>query len=88
MWAKSDISQQEFRFIVHYAVAQGLRKAEEAAERYRTDPDTDFHQLVSDWTGLDRQSAKNTNFAKALRRWCAQVCGDDRQAGKRGARYL
>jgi DNA polymerase I-like protein with 3'-5' exonuclease and polymerase domains len=66
VWAESDISQQEFRLIVHYAVAQDLRKAKEAAERYRTDPNTDFHQLVSDWTGLERASAKNTNFAKAF----------------------
>ena len=66
VWAKPDVSQQEFRFIVHYAVAQGLRKAKEAAERYRADPDTDFHQLVSDWTGLERSAAKNTNFAKAF----------------------
>jgi DNA polymerase I-like protein with 3'-5' exonuclease and polymerase domains len=66
VWAKPDVSQQEFRLIVHYAVAQGLRKAKEAAERYRTDPNTDFHQLVSDWTGLQRASAKNTNFAKAF----------------------
>ena len=66
VWAKPDVSQQEFRFIVHYAIKHGLRKAKEAAERYRTDPDTDFHQLVSDWTGLERSSAKNTNFAKAF----------------------
>ena len=66
VWAKPDVSQQEFRFIVHYAVKHGLRKAKEAAERYRTDPDTDFHQLVADWTGLERTSAKNINFAKAF----------------------
>jgi DNA polymerase I-like protein with 3'-5' exonuclease and polymerase domains len=28
VWAENDISQQEFRHIVHYAVAQGLRKAD------------------------------------------------------------
>ena len=44
VWAKPDISQQEFRFIVHYAVKHGLRRAKEAADRYRNDPDTDFHQ--------------------------------------------
>ena len=65
-WASTDASQQEYRFIVHHAAAQGLSKAEEAAERYRTDPDTDFHQLVSEWTGIERSSAKNTNFAKAF----------------------
>jgi DNA polymerase I-like protein with 3'-5' exonuclease and polymerase domains len=66
VWAKPDVSQQEYRFIVHYAVAQGLRKAKEAAERYRNAPNTDFHQLVAEMTGLDRQSAKAVNFAKSF----------------------
>ena len=88
VWAENDISQQEFRFIVHYAVAQGLRKAMEAAERYRTDPDADFHQLVATWTGLDRKSAKGVNFGKTVRHGSARVRGNDRQAGRRGARDL
>jgi DNA polymerase I-like protein with 3'-5' exonuclease and polymerase domains len=66
IWAKPDISQQEFRFIVHYAVRHHLAKAVEAAERYRNDPDADFHQLVAELTGLDRQAAKAVNFAKAF----------------------
>jgi hypothetical protein len=65
-WAKPDISQQEFRFIVHYAARHGLRGAKEAVERYRNDPNTDFHVLVSTMTGRDRQISKNTNFAKAF----------------------
>jgi DNA polymerase I-like protein with 3'-5' exonuclease and polymerase domains len=65
IWAKPDISQQEFRFIVHYAAQLQLPRAEEAVERYRTDPNTDFHALVAEWTGIARQLAKNANFAKA-----------------------
>ena len=38
--------------------------AKEAAERYRNDPDTDFHALVGEMTGLDRDMAKAVNFAK------------------------
>ena len=91
VWAKPDVSQQEFRFIVHYAVAQGLRKAKEAAERYRTDPDTDFHQLVSDWTGLERSSAKNTNFAKAfgagVRKFAAMIGKPEGEARAIYAKY-
>jgi DNA polymerase I-like protein with 3'-5' exonuclease and polymerase domains len=64
VWAEPDISQQEFRLLVHYATAQGLRKAKEAAERYLDDPDTDFHRLVAELTGLDRELAKAVNFAK------------------------
>lgn len=43
-----------------------LPRAEEAGNRYRNDPDTDFHQLVADMTGLSRYSAKQVNFAKAF----------------------
>src|SRR5262249_41486292 len=77
--------------IVHYAVEQGLRKAKEAAERYRTDPNTDFHQLVSDWTGLERSSAKNTNFAKAfgagVRKFAAMIGKPEREAREIYAKY-
>jgi hypothetical protein len=66
VWASTDFSQQEFRFIAHCAVKLGLTKAAEAAERYRADPNTDFHQFVADITGLDRQTAKAVNFAKAF----------------------
>jgi DNA polymerase I-like protein with 3'-5' exonuclease and polymerase domains len=91
VWAKPDVSQQEFRFIVHYAIKHGLRKAKEAAERYRTDPNTDFHQLVSDWTGLERSSAKNTNFAKAfgagVRKFAAMIGKTESEARAIYGRY-
>lgn len=41
-------SSQEPRIMVHAGVAQGLRGAAEFAERYATDPMTDFHQMVTD----------------------------------------
>jgi hypothetical protein len=66
IWAKPDLSQQEFRFIVHYAARHNLPMAREAVERYRNDPATDFHQFVSEMVGIERQSAKNTNFAKSF----------------------
>jgi DNA polymerase I-like protein with 3'-5' exonuclease and polymerase domains len=58
-------SQQEYRLIVHYAALRGMPKADEALRRYQEDPDTDFHQMVADMTGLDRKPAKDCNFAKA-----------------------
>ena len=64
VWAKPDISQQEFRFVVHYAVQHRLPGAREAAEVYRSNPDADFHAMVAEMTGLDRDTAKNINFAK------------------------
>jgi putative DNA primase/helicase len=66
VWAKPDLSQQEFRFVCHYAARHNLSKAREAVERYRHDPATDFHRFVSEMTGIERQSAKNTNFAKVF----------------------
>ena len=65
VWAECDVSQQEFRMIVHYAARHRLSKATNAVEKFRTDPNTDFHELVAGWTGRDRQTSKNTNFAKA-----------------------
>lgn len=58
-------SQQEYRLIVHYAAVLGCTKAEEAVEKYRRDPNTDFHNLVVEMTGLSRRHAKDVNFAKA-----------------------
>jgi RecA-family ATPase/DNA polymerase I-like protein with 3'-5' exonuclease and polymerase domains len=91
VWAKPDISQQEFRFIVHYAARHKLRKAAEAAERYHNDPDTDFHALVAEWTGLDRSSAKNANFAKSfgagVRKFAAMIGKPESEARAIYERY-
>ena len=56
--------QQEFRLLVHHALLRNLPGAKEAAELYRTDPDADFHAIVAEMTGLDRDMAKAVNFAK------------------------
>jgi DNA polymerase I-like protein with 3'-5' exonuclease and polymerase domains len=61
----ADFSQQEYRLIVHYAELMGFAKSSEAANRYREDPNTDFHSMVAQMTGLDRKPAKDCNFAKA-----------------------
>jgi DNA polymerase I-like protein with 3'-5' exonuclease and polymerase domains len=63
-WCKPDISQQEFRFVVHHAVLRDLPRALEAAEYYRRDPDADFHASAAEMTGLARDDAKAANFAK------------------------
>jgi DNA polymerase I-like protein with 3'-5' exonuclease and polymerase domains len=91
VWAKPDISQQEFRFIVHYAAKLKLTRAEAAAERYRADPNTDFHDLVAELTGLDRKQAKNVNFAKAfgagVRKFAAMIGKPESEAQAIYARY-
>lgn len=47
LWACNDFSQQEPRWVVHFAELCDLPKARIAAERYRTDPDTDFHTMMA-----------------------------------------
>ena len=77
VWAKPDISQQEFRFIVHYAAKLKLTRAEEAAERYRADPNTDFHAFVSELTSIERKQAER-QLCEGIRRRRPQIRGDDR----------
>jgi len=63
-WCDVDISQQEFRHVVHHAFIRKLLGAKEAVERYRNNPDTDFHVFAGEITSLRRKDAKNVNFAK------------------------
>jgi DNA polymerase I-like protein with 3'-5' exonuclease and polymerase domains len=64
-WVKADYSQVEYRGLVHYAIGKG---AEALRDRYRNDPNTDFHNLAIEMTEtitgirLDRAPAKNLNF--------------------------
>jgi DNA polymerase-1 len=84
VWAKPDISQQEFRFVVHHAVLHNLPRAKEAADLYRTDPDADFHAMVADMTDLERESAKAVNFAKIFgagpKKFAEMICQPPREA--------
>jgi DNA polymerase I-like protein with 3'-5' exonuclease and polymerase domains len=84
VWTKPDISQQEFRIVVHYAVLHNLPGAKEAAELYRTDPDADFHAMVADIADLERESAKAVNFAKIFgagpKKFAEMICQPLRQA--------
>lgn len=47
-WRKYDLSQIEFRKLVHFAVGPG---ANEARARYNNDPSTDFHEMALDLVG-------------------------------------
>ncbi len=56
--------------LTHYAEACNFpknraarEKAFEAAERYRTDPSADMHQMLADMCGLERDPAKTINLA-------------------------
>ena len=69
MWASIDFSQQEPRILTHYAHVYGesrgipLEGAAEFVEAYNNNPDTDFHSMVAEITGLPRKQAKTINLA-------------------------
>lgn len=52
-----DWSQVEYRFFGHYANDPVICTA------YQNDPATDFHQLLADMLGVERQFAKQLNFS-------------------------
>jgi DNA polymerase I-like protein with 3'-5' exonuclease and polymerase domains len=57
-----DYSQIEYRFIAHYARGPG---ADQIKQKYNADPNTDYHKLIMDMTGVDRSTAKRLNFGMA-----------------------
>jgi DNA polymerase I-like protein with 3'-5' exonuclease and polymerase domains len=65
VWGSIDYRQQEYRLIVFTAELQGCTGAKKAADMYRSNPDTDFHNYVSEITRLQRRRAKDVNFAKS-----------------------
>ena len=66
VWGAHDYSQQEYRLIVHFAYLCKIAGASAAVDRYRNDPDTDFHDYVAEITRLPRRRAKDCNFGKAF----------------------
>jgi DNA polymerase I-like protein with 3'-5' exonuclease and polymerase domains len=60
-----DYSQQEPRVTVHYASLLGLRGSDTVRQQYIDNPDTDYHQFVSDITQIERKTAKNINLGLA-----------------------
>jgi DNA polymerase I-like protein with 3'-5' exonuclease and polymerase domains len=62
LWGSADYSQQEPRMAVHFAAICKLRGSAAAVEYYRDNPGADFHQMVSDLTGVPRKQAKIINL--------------------------
>lgn len=61
-WGAADYSQQEPRVAVHLAKICRVAGAQAAVEYYLNDPGADFHQMVSELTGLTRSQAKIINL--------------------------
>jgi DNA polymerase I-like protein with 3'-5' exonuclease and polymerase domains len=62
LWSAHDYSQQEPRLAVHFADLCGIRGSATAVRYYCDDPAADFHQMVSELTGLPRKQAKIINL--------------------------
>jgi len=62
IWGKIDYSQIEYRFTAHFARGPGSQLVRDT---YNLNPDTDYHQIIIDLTGLKRRFAKNLNFGVA-----------------------
>lgn len=73
LWMKDDVSQQEVRLLVHFAVMshlhdtsngrRGMPSALEAKRRYEEEPDLNYHEFVAEVTGLVYRRAKILNLA-------------------------
>lgn len=76
-WEKDDMSQQEYRYLAHYAVDNGDGSADRLRAEYNTNPKTDYHQNVyiaacpflgwnpnesKELQAKHRRPIKNTNF--------------------------
>ena len=61
IWGCNDYSQQEPRWTTHFASVMDLPKARQAAERYRKDPNTDNHEMMTRLIHGDQQVEKWLN---------------------------
>ena len=61
-WASFDYSQQEPRLVVHYALKNGLHGADDMADEYNKNPNTDFHEIVAKMAKITRKQAKTINL--------------------------
>lgn len=73
-WAALDYSQQEPRMTVHFAELCGLPGAEEAGNRYRTDPSADNHQMMADMANIQRKAAKEIFLGLCYGMGGAKLC--------------
>lgn len=64
-WLRFDLSQMEYRLMVHFASTLVGSGVEKALRMYQEDPNTDFHEMCAKLTGLTRKQAKNINFGLA-----------------------
>lgn len=84
-WLRFDLSQMEYRLIVHFASTIPGSGADVAVRQYIENPATDFHLMCAELTGLPRKQAKNINFGIAFGMGSNKLCeslGVDKKEGK------
>ena len=64
-WGALDYSSQEPRLTLHYAALTNQAGAKEAVTRYKSNPRTDYHQMVADLCQISRKHAKTINLGLA-----------------------
>jgi DNA polymerase I-like protein with 3'-5' exonuclease and polymerase domains len=81
LWASADYSQQEPRMAVHYACLsrhligdEAWRAAIVARDKYRSDPNTDNHQMMADMAGIKRKAAKEIYLGLSYGMGGAKMC--------------
>jgi DNA polymerase I-like protein with 3'-5' exonuclease and polymerase domains len=65
MWMSADYSAQEPRVTAHYAFLKKYSGSEETRRRYLENPETDYHTMVAEMTGIQRKDAKELNLGLA-----------------------
>jgi DNA polymerase I-like protein with 3'-5' exonuclease and polymerase domains len=79
-WLKVDVSQQEPRWLVHFAAKARLQGADEAVAAFRTNPKTDYHALttkiVNEKSGKNfkRKQIKSVNLAMMYSAGVSKLC--------------
>ena len=76
IWSCNDYSQQEPRWVTHYAAVMDLDGARDAARAYRENPNIDNHQFMADLTGIPRKEAKLVYLGLVYGEGGAKMCDD------------
>jgi DNA polymerase I-like protein with 3'-5' exonuclease and polymerase domains len=73
-WACHDYSQQEIRWLVHWAFISNCEGAAAARQRYIDNPRLDYHEMSAEWTGLKRKDAKEILLGRCYGMGGGKMC--------------
>ena len=74
IWGSTDLSQQEPRWVTHFAAAMRLPGAWDAVLEYRNNPRVDNHTFMAKLTGIDRKYAKSIYLGICYNQGGAKLC--------------